>query len=171
MAYSRFRTGVALRAVALALTIVAVACMIAQTRWYVTITLVLAVALAQIVALVRLATQSSREVARFLDAISFDDTSQSFSRLLADSAHSELGLAMTRVLTQLRLVRSEREEQARYFQALIAHAPVALISTDERGGVKLLNMAAPRLFWSTLAEIKHVRRHAYAVGCGIETIR
>src|ERR1700721_2049633 len=52
MAHSRFRTGVALRTAGLALTIVAVAWMIAQTRWYVTISLVLAAALAQIFALV-----------------------------------------------------------------------------------------------------------------------
>jgi two-component system nitrogen regulation sensor histidine kinase NtrY len=171
MGYSRFRTGVALRAVALALTIVAVACMIAQTRWYVTITLVLAIALAQIVALVRFATQSSREVARFLDAISFDDTSQSFSGLLADSAHSELGAAMTRVLTQLRVVRSEREEQARYLQTLVAHVPVALISADERGGVQLLNMAARRLFGAALAETAQFARHGEAFAVGIESIR
>ena len=42
MAYSRFQLGVALRTVALALTIVAAACLIAQTRWYVTIALCLA---------------------------------------------------------------------------------------------------------------------------------
>jgi two-component system nitrogen regulation sensor histidine kinase NtrY len=171
MAYSRFHTGMALRAAALALTIVGAAWMIAQTRWYVTISLVLAAALAQIVALVRLATQSSREVARFLDAISFDDASQSFSGLLADSAHRELGLAMTRVLTQLRLVRSEREEQGRYFQTLIAHVPVALISTDERGGVKLLNMAARRLFGTALAETTQFARHGEAFAVGMESIR
>jgi PAS domain-containing protein len=152
MAYSRFIAGMALRTVGLALTIVGAAWMIAQTHWYVTISLVLATALAQIVALVRFATQSSREVARFLDAISFDDTSQSFSGLLGDSAHSELGAAMTRVLTQLRVVRSEREEQARYFQTLIAHVPVALISADERGGVQLLNVAARRLFGTALSD-------------------
>jgi nitrogen fixation/metabolism regulation signal transduction histidine kinase len=171
MAYSRFRAGVALRTAALALTIVSVALMIVQTRWYVTISLVFATALAQIVALVRLATQSSREVARFLEAISFDDTSQNFSGLLADSAHSELGLAMTRVLTQLRLVRSEREEQARYFQTLIAHVPVALISTDERGRVKLLNMAARRLFGTALAETTQFLRHGEAFAVGMESIR
>jgi len=65
MAYSRFRAGAALRTAALALTIVAAAWMIVQTHWYVTISLVLATALAQIAALVRFATQSSREVARF----------------------------------------------------------------------------------------------------------
>jgi two-component system nitrogen regulation sensor histidine kinase NtrY len=171
MAYSRFHTGVALRTAALALTIVGAAWMLAQTRWYVTISLVLATALAQIVALVRLATQSSREVARFLEAISFDDASQSFSGLLADSAHSELGLAMTRVLTQLRLVRSEREEQARYFQTLIAHVPVALVSADERGGVQLLNMAARRLFGTALAETTQFVRHGEAFAVGMESIR
>jgi nitrogen fixation/metabolism regulation signal transduction histidine kinase len=171
MGYSSFRTGVALRAVALALTIVAVACVIAQTRWYVSITLVLAIALAQIVALVRFATQSSREVARFLDAISFDDTSQSFSGLLGDSAHSELGAAMTRVLTQLRVVRSEREEQARYLQTLVAHVPVALISADERGGVQLLNMAARRLFGTALSETAQFARHGEAFAVGMESIR
>jgi nitrogen fixation/metabolism regulation signal transduction histidine kinase len=171
MAYSRFRAAAAVRIVALALTIGGAAWMIAQTRWYVTISLVLATALAQIVALVRLATQSSREVARFLDAISFDDTSQSFSGLLADSAHSELGLAMTRVLTQLRLVRSEREEQARYFQTLIAHVPVALISADERGRVQLLNMAARRLFGTALAETTQFARHGEAFAVGMESIR
>jgi two-component system nitrogen regulation sensor histidine kinase NtrY len=171
MVYSRFRTGVALRTAALALTIVAVACMIAQTRWYVTITLVLAAAVAQLVGLVRFATQSSREVARFLDAISFDDASQSFSGLLGDSAHSELGAAMARVLTQLRVVRSEREEQARYLQTLVAHVPVALISADERGGVQLLNMAARRLFGSALAEKAQFARHGEAFAVGMESIR
>jgi len=171
MAYSGFRTGVAVRTAALALTIVAVACMIAQTRWYVTITLVLATALAQLVGLVRFATQSSREVARFLDAISFDDTSQSFSGLLGDGAHRELGTAMARVLTQLRVVRSEREEQARYLQTLVAHVPVALISADERGGVQLLNMAARRLFGTALAEKAQFARHGEAFAVGMESIR
>jgi len=171
MVYSRFRVSMAVLIGTLALTIAGAAWMITQTHWYVTISLVLAIALAQGFALVRLATQSSREIARFLDAISFDDTSQSFSGLLGDSAHSELGLAMTRVLTHLRLVRSEREEQARYFQTLIAHVPVALISTDDRGRVKLLNMAARRLFGTALAETAQFARHGEAFAVGIETIR
>src|ERR1700730_6974403 len=118
MAYSRFQVGIALRTVALALTIVAGACLIVQTRWYVTIMLCLATVLAQIAGLVRFAAQSSREVARFLEAISFDDISLSFSGLMGDSAHSELGNAMTGVLAKLRVVRSEREEQSRYLQTL-----------------------------------------------------
>jgi two-component system nitrogen regulation sensor histidine kinase NtrY len=171
MAYSRFQVGIAARTVALALTIVAAACLIAQTRWYVTITLCLAAALAQIAALLRFATQSSREVARFLEAISFDDTSLSFSGLVGDSAHSELGAAMAGVLTKLRSVRSEREEQSRYLQTLVAHVPVALASADERGRVKLLNVAARRLFGTALTETAQFARHGEAFAVGMEAIR
>ena len=171
MAYSRFQVGIALRTAALALTIVAAACLIAQTRWYVTIALCLATAFAQIAGLVRFATQSSREVARFLEAISFDDTSLSFSGLMGDSAHSELGKAMAGVLAKLRVVRSEREEQSRYLQTLGAHVPVALISADERGGVQLLNMAARRLFGTALTQTVQFARHGEAFAVGIESIR
>ena len=75
------------------------------------------------------------------------------------------------MLFRSRLVRSEREEQARYFQTLIAHVPVALISIDERGGVKLLNMAARRLFGTALAETAEFARHGDAFAVGIDSIR
>ncbi len=87
MGFSRFRAGIALRTAALFLTLLAVAEMVARTQWYVTIALCAAAAVFEVALLIRFATQSSREMARFLDAISFDDTSQSFSGLSADSAH------------------------------------------------------------------------------------
>jgi nitrogen fixation/metabolism regulation signal transduction histidine kinase len=171
MTYSRFQVGIALRTAALALTVVAAACLVTQTRWYVTIALCSAAALMQVAALVRFASQSSREVARFLEAIAFDDTSLSFSSLMDDSAHTELGTAMTGVLAKLRTVRSEREEQSRYLQALIAHVPVALVSADERGRVKLLNLAARRLFGTALTETAEFMRHGEAFAIGMEAIR
>lgn len=171
MAYSRFQLGIALRTVVLALTLVAAACLIAETRWYVTIALCLAAAFAQIAGLVRFATQSSREVARFLEAISFDDTSLSFSSMAGDGAHNELGKAIAGVLTKLRVVRSEREEQSRYLQTLVSHVPVALVSADERGLVQLLNMAARRLFGTVLTETAQFARHGEAFAVGMESIR
>jgi nitrogen fixation/metabolism regulation signal transduction histidine kinase len=168
MGSSRFRTGIALRIAALLLTITAVAWMTARTQWYVTIALCFGVAIAEILMLIEFATQSSREVSRFLDAISFDDTTQSFSGLLSDSAHHDLGRAMGRVLEHLRVGRSERQEQAQYLQALLTHVPVALIAADERGGVQLLNMAARRLFETALSDRSQFARHgeAFAVGMG-----
>jgi two-component system nitrogen regulation sensor histidine kinase NtrY len=171
MGFSRFRAGIAVRTAALFLTMVAVADMVARTQWYVPITLCVAAALIQVALLMRFASQSSREVARFLDAISFDDTSQSFSGLSGDGAHRELGTAMTRVLDLLRTGRAEREAQARYLQMLIAHVPVALLSVDESGRAQLLNMAARRLFETALTEKAQFTQYGEAFAVGMDSLR
>ena len=171
MGASRFRIGIVLRAVTLVLTAVAAAWMIASTQWYVTIALCLVLIVAEVALMIEFATQSSREVARFLDAISFDDPSQSFSGLLGDSAHRDLGRAMGRVLERLRVGRSERQEQSHYLQTLLAHVPVALISTDQHGAVQLLNMAARRLFETALNDTTQLTRHGAAFAVGLESLR
>jgi two-component system nitrogen regulation sensor histidine kinase NtrY len=171
MGFSRFRTGIALRAVALFFTFLLVTWMVMHTQWYVSIALVAAAAVAQIALFIEFATQSGREVARFLDAVSFDDTSQSFSGLSADAAYRELGEAMTRVLERLRMSRTQREEQARYLQALLAHVPVALIAIDSAGGVQILNTAARRLFESAISKAAEFSRHGAAFAAGMETLQ
>lgn len=168
---SRFYTGVALRAAALFLTVAGAAWMIAHTQWYVTISLTTALALAETGFLVRFSTQSSREVARFLDALSVDDMSQSFGALSSDGAHHELGIAMERVLTRLRAGRSERDEQAQYLQTLVNHVPVALISIGERGAVQLLNMAARRLFETSITATGQLSRYGESFAVGLESLR
>src|ERR1700678_1528236 len=145
--------------------------MVMHTQWYVSIALVAAAAVAQITLFIEFATQSGREVARFLDAVSFDDTSQSFSGLRADAAYRELGEAMTRVLERLRMSRTQREEQARYLQALLAHVPVALIAIDSAGGVQILNTAARRLFESAISKAAEFSRHGAAFAAGMETLQ
>jgi two-component system nitrogen regulation sensor histidine kinase NtrY len=171
MGFSRFRAGIALRIAALFLTIVAVAEMMANTHWYVPIALGVAAALVQVRMLMRFATQSSREVARFLDALSFDDTSQSFSGLAGDSAHRELGAAMMRVLDLLRIGRAEREAQSRYLQTLIAHVPVALVSVEESGRVQLLNSAARRLFETALTQTAQFSTYGESFAVGMDSLR
>jgi two-component system nitrogen regulation sensor histidine kinase NtrY len=171
MGFSRFRTGIALRTGMLFLTIVAVAEMLARTQWYVTIALCVAMTLLQVALLTRFAAQSSREVARFLEAVSFDDTSQSFSGLMRDGVHRELGAAMAHVLDVLRISRTEREAEVRYLQTLIAHVPVALISVEQSGRVQLLNMAARRLFETSLTHNSQLTRYGEAFAVGIDSLR
>jgi two-component system, NtrC family, nitrogen regulation sensor histidine kinase NtrY len=170
MVSSPFRTGVAVRTAALFLTVGAVAWMIANTQWYVTISLFIAAALYEAIALVRFSTQSSREIARFLDALSVDDLSQSFSGLTADTAHRELGTAMERVLSRLRASRSDRDEQAHSLQTLVNHVPVSLISIDERGVVRMLNMAARRLFESSLTQAAQLSRYGEPFAVSLESL-
>src|ERR1051326_4849963 len=107
MGFSRFRAGIALRMGILFFTIVLVVEMMVRTEWYLTIVLCGLSAFVQVAMLMRFAAQSSREVARFLEAVSFDDTTQSFAGLSDDGAHRELGAAMAHVLDLLRISRSE----------------------------------------------------------------
>lgn len=146
MVFRSFQTGVLLRVAGLLATLALLAWMATHTAWYVTMAICAAAAVTQTILLTRYASSTGREVARFLNALAFDDTSASFSALGRDKNFADLGRAMTRVLDQLRTGHVEREEQAQYLQSLLAHVPVALISVDERGAVQLLNLAARRLF-------------------------
>ncbi|HTC50497.1 MAG TPA: ATP-binding protein [Steroidobacteraceae bacterium] len=171
MAFRRFHTLVALRTVVLFLTLVAIAGMLVRTHWYLTIALGAAAALVQVYLLIRYVAQSSREVARFLEAVSFDDPSQSFSALMGDGVHAELGKAMTHVMDSLRQCRAEREAQARYLQTLISHVPVALISVDESDRVQLLNMAARRLCETALTHTSQFLRFGQPFAVGLDSLR
>jgi two-component system nitrogen regulation sensor histidine kinase NtrY len=171
MAFSRFRAGIALRTVLLFLTLMAIAEMLARTQWYLTIALCAAAALLEVSLLIRFVAQSSRDVARFLEAVSFDDPSQSFSGLTADGVHTELGAAMTHVMDSLRLCRAEREAQARYLQTLISHVPVALLSVDESDRVQLLNMAARRLCETALTHTSQFMRFGQPFAVGLDSLR
>jgi two-component system, NtrC family, nitrogen regulation sensor histidine kinase NtrY len=168
---SRFVIGMASRIALLFLTIVAAAWMIANTTWYLNIALFGAAAVVETALLVRFATQSSRELARFLDALAVDDTSQTYSSLAHDGPHRDLGTAIGRVLARLQASRSEREEQSHYLRALLAHVPIALICVDERARVELLNSAARRLFESSITGSSEFARHGESFSVCLESLR
>ena len=171
MAFSGLQQGIVLRVAGLLGTLSLLAWMVVHTSWYVTMTLCVAAALAQMVLLTRYTSRASREISRFLDAIAFDDTSASFSGFSRKSGFGELGLSMNRVLDQLRIGRKEREEQAQYLQNLVAHIPVALMSLDERGGVQLLNLAARRLFAGPCESVTVFSRYGLAFAAALENLK
>jgi nitrogen fixation/metabolism regulation signal transduction histidine kinase len=137
-------------------TLTALAWVALNTGWYVTIALFTAAAAGQVIALTHFANRSGREVARFLDAVAFDDNTIAFSALSHDPAFTDLGAAMTRVFDQLRTGRALREEQSQYLQTVVAHIPVALLLVDEDGGLQLMNMAARRLFETACSDVSQL---------------
>lgn len=171
MAFSGLRQGILVRVMGLLATLILLTWMVARTDWYVTMTLCLAAAAAQVMLLTHYATRATREISRFLDAIAFDDTSATFSGFSRQSGFGELGLSMNRVLDQLRIGRKEREEQAQYLQNLIAHVPVALISIHERGAVQLLNLAARRLFAGPCDSVAGFSRYGLAFAATVENLK
>lgn len=144
--FHSFSFGVLWRVSALFVTLAALAWAVAHTDWYVTTALFAIAAFVQVALLAHFATATNREIARFLDAVAHDDAGRSFGKLARDTGFAELGAAMGRLVERLRAARGEREEQARYFQAVVSHVPVALLAIAADGRVEMLNVAARRLF-------------------------
>ena len=114
MVFSGFQTGILLRVIALLATLALLAWLASHTDWYVTMALCAYQRLTQAVIPARYSVpRKPCEVARFLDATAFDDTSR-LSSLSRDKNYGELGAAMTRVLDRLRSGRAEREEQSQH---------------------------------------------------------
>ncbi|HWF64212.1 MAG TPA: ATP-binding protein [Rhizomicrobium sp.] len=171
MVSDRYYAGIALRIALLISTIILLAWMVAHTEWYVSMGLVTAAAVAETIFLLHYATRWSREVTRFLEAVSFEDTTARFSGLKSDRIFRELGLTMGRVMERLSQGRSEREEQAQYLQALINHVPVALLAVEDTGQVQLLNFAARRLFEGPCTGVLDFPRCGEAFAAGIENLK
>jgi nitrogen fixation/metabolism regulation signal transduction histidine kinase len=168
MGFDRFRLGVGLRVGFLLITIIALAWMLARTSWYLSATLLTALALGQTMLLVQFTTRWSREAARFLEAVSFGDNSANFGGLARDRSFGDLGLAMNQVMERLRTSRAEREEQAQYLQALINHIPVALIAIEDNVSVQLMNFAARRLFEAPCTKFAEFLRYGPEFAAGLE---
>ena len=156
---NRFAILIGIRVILLAVTLWGLAWVIANTDWYAGMAVTGAAALLQFLSLLHAVSVTNREIARFLNAIEFDDASQSFSDRGLGGSFRVLGPAMNRVMDRLRATRGEREEQAHLLRSLVEHVPVALIAIYEDGGVRPLNSAARRLFTTRIVQRKDDLTH------------
>ncbi|HEX4078900.1 MAG TPA: ATP-binding protein [Rhizomicrobium sp.] len=156
--FNSFSFGISWRVAALFVTLAALAWVLTHAQWYVTTALLCLAAIAQCLLLAHYATTTNREIARFLDAVAYDDAARTFSKFRSDAGFAELGAAMGRLMERLRAARGEREEQARYLQAVVSHVPVALVSIAADNRAQLLNVAARRLFGVRSGELSDFAR-------------
>ena len=159
MGFSRFTAGLIWRVATLVATVWLLAAVALHTHWYATALLLAAAVVGEVIWLSAFAGRSNRELARFLDALAYDDAAQSFSGQGRDRSERELAGAMTRAMARLRAGRAEREEQARQLEAVLFHVPVALIGYEPSGVVHLLNPAARHLFQGPLVQVSEFARY------------
>jgi len=84
-------------------------------------------------------------VARFVEAIRFEDFSQRFT-LGRGTGFEALGTALDNAIVELGAKRAQAAEDARFLSAVVDDAPAALLMIDEDDRVTLLNKAARRQF-------------------------
>lgn len=84
-------------------------------------------------------------IARFVEAIRYDDHAQRFA-LGRGGGFDVLGASLDEVLRTVASRQSKAAEEARFLSAVIDDTPVALLTIDGDGQISLLNKAARRLF-------------------------
>lgn len=104
-----------------------------------------AVALYQVISVIRYVDRTNRDLARFLSAIRYSDFSQTFATGGLGSSFDHLHESFNQVLDAFRGARAEKEQQARYLQTVVQHVGLGLIVFDNSGDVSLINTAAKRL--------------------------
>lgn len=89
--------------------------------------------------------RTNRAIARFVDAIRYDDFAQRFS--LGDGAgFDRLGQALDGAIVDLGRRRMEAANEVRFLAAIVDDAPIALLTIENGDRVRLLNKAARRQF-------------------------
>lgn len=145
MVYKHFRTLCIVRVAFLCATLCALVFVLFQTSYYTTVFILAGIALYQAWALVHFVERTNRDLTRFLQAIRYEDFSQSFSGRGLGSAFDDLKEAFNEVLNAFRKTRAEKEENFQYLQTVVQHVGVGLVCYDTDGRIELMNTAAQRL--------------------------
>ena len=145
MAYKHFRLICILRVAFLCATTYLFFFLLFGTLYYATLVIVAGLILYQTYALIHYVERTNRDFTRFLQAIRYEDFSQSFIGTGLGSAYNDLKEAFNEVLDAFRKTRAEKEENFRYLQTVVQHVGIGLVCYQPDGAVELINTAAQRL--------------------------
>ena len=145
MAYKHFRLICVLRVALLCVTTCLFFYCLFFSEYYATLAIIGACVLYQTWALIQYVERTQRDLTRFLQAIRYEDFSQSFTGAGLGSAYNNLKDAFNEVLEAFRKTRAEREENFQYLQTVVQHVGIGLICYTPEGRIELMNTAAQRL--------------------------
>lgn len=145
MVYRHFRLIATLRIIFIGITSFLFVYLILRTSLYAVTLITGLVVLYQMISLIRYVEKTNKDLSRFLDAIRYEDFSQSFSGPSLGASFDEVKKAFNEVLEKFKQTRSEKEEHFRYLQTVVQHVGIGLLTFQANGDIELINTAAKRL--------------------------
>ncbi|MTI32270.1 sensor histidine kinase [Xanthovirga aplysinae] len=146
MDFKNFKFNVVLRIIVISLNIFLFSYTFFTDTFFLTKLLVFGLLVYQVYNLLKFLDKTNQEVTSFLNAISFDDFTQSYSSDNGDGTTSELNEAFNRVVHKFREVRAEKEAHYHYLKTIVQHVGIGLLTFDKNGDIQIINTAAKRLF-------------------------
>ena len=115
---------------------------------------------------------TNRKIRFFFDSVRNDDSSLSFPVESSNTTFRELNISMNRVNKEIQKLKIENRLQEQFFQILLEHIAVGIITYDEKGFIRHANSSARKLFsvevLTHLAQIERVDQKLYKTICGIK---
>jgi nitrogen fixation/metabolism regulation signal transduction histidine kinase len=144
--FRNFRFNVFARVTVLSISIFAFSLLIGKTGYTVTSVGLGALIIFQTLSLIRQVENTNQEVINFLNAIRYDDFSNSYKLSIEGETFHDLNFAFNNVLARFREIRAEKEAHYQYLKTIIQHVGIGIVSFDAEGEVQIINTAAKRLF-------------------------
>ncbi len=152
MVFKRFRFQVILRIVLLVGTIIAIFYIYNQTSYNISLFILFALAVIQIVLLIRYVEKTNKKLDQFLQSIKHSDFSISFSDAGLGKSFEGLTRSFTEVIEEFKKNRAEKEEHFNYLQTIIQHVTIGIIAFRKDGKVDIFNNAVKKML-----KIKNLR--------------
>ncbi len=152
MVFRNFSLLLGLRVFLLVIVLCGVVYLVVEPGYPVLRLILAAVAILQLVEIVRFIRRTNRELSRFLDTIRYADFGQRFQMQEVGAGFEELGDVFTGIIERFQGLRNQQEETLRHLKALMEHVPVPLLSLHHDDKLQLHNNAARRLFGSARVE-------------------
>lgn len=153
-----FRVNMIVRISVLAATLLLAVWLFVATEFFAVASLVAASSVFQLFWLFRHVDRTNRELAAFIASVAEGDFANLSVTEPGGDSFQSLRASFTDLANKFSLLRSEREAQAKYLDAVTRHIPVPLIAIGQEGNVTLLNNAARRLLG--IQELSNIRNFA-----------
>jgi nitrogen fixation/metabolism regulation signal transduction histidine kinase len=141
-----FHINVLLRITLIGITIFIFSSLLNETGYTITTFGLLIITILQVISLIKHVEFANREVVNFLNAIQYDDFSNSYKIGIEGKSFQDLNEAFNNVLEKFREIRAEKEAHHQYLKTIIHHVGIGIISFDKQGNVQIINNSAKKLF-------------------------
>lgn len=121
-------------------------------RSYILTLALLGAILFQVTKLMKVVESSNENIATFLDAIRFDDLSQSFKTESDDPTIQNLHKELNEAIAKLRMSRKAKDSEYQFFKNIVQHVAIGLLTFKRDGSIQIMNTAAKRLLRITNAD-------------------
>jgi nitrogen fixation/metabolism regulation signal transduction histidine kinase len=145
MIFRNFRFNIIVRVIFLNLTVLGVIWLSLRTNYYITTVSLALIALLQLILLINYAERTNTMFIKFLNAIRYDDFSQTYTIRGLGKSFNDLNREFNKVMQKFQEIRAEKEAQYHYLKTIVQHIAIGLIVFDENEEVQLINNSAKKL--------------------------